>query len=153
MKRALYFLLPALLLLACDSSKIYQRYEDLPGNVWTRDKEITFTVDIQDVNPSYDVMLAVRHSSYYTWANLKLQLTCIYPSGETRTSDQEFLLRNADGSFRGEGAGDLWDIEFPWYEKVKFTEKGTYTFKVNNAMPRLETEDIMQIGLIVRKSS
>lgn len=152
MKKVLFFLLPALLLISCDSSKVYQKFEDMPNNTWSRDNVVTFTVDIQDIASNYDVDLAVRHTSYYPWANLKVNLTSVYPSGEERTRDYEFFVRNTDSSFKGEGAGDIWDINFEWLSDISFPEKGTYTFKVQNIMPLVETADIMQIGLIVRKS-
>jgi gliding motility-associated lipoprotein GldH len=152
MKKFLIFVLPALLLISCDSGKVFQRFEDIPNNVWTKENTITFEVDIQDTAPAYDVELAVRHSIYYVWANIVVHLNVQYPSGEVRTKEVEFFVRNTDGSFKGEGAGDLFDINFPWMEDVTFPEKGKYIFTVQNAMPQVETEDVMQIGLIVRKA-
>lgn len=144
--------MPALFLLSCESSKVYQKFEDIPNNTWTRGNVVTFEVQIDDPAPAYDVELALRHTSYYTWANLMVNLTTVYPSGEERTRDYDFYVRNTDGSFKGEGAGDLWDINFEWLTDVTFPEKGTYVFKVQNIMPTLETQDVMQIGLIVKKS-
>lgn len=153
MMRKLWLPVLALLLLAgCDSSKVFQRYEDLPNNTWSRDQVITFEVPIDDPAPSYDVELAVRHTSYYTWANLMVNITTRYPSGEERTKDHDLFIRSTDGAFKGEGAGDLWDINFKVMDAVTFPEKGTYVFRVQNIMPTPETQDIMQIGLIVKKS-
>jgi gliding motility-associated lipoprotein GldH len=152
MKKIFLLCFISLLFLGCDSGKVYQRYEDLTGNRWARENVVSFEVNIEDAAPEYDVILAVRHSTYYLFADLMVNLTAIYPSGEERTKDYDFFVKEDDGSFKGEGAGDLWDIEFPMLEKVKFPEKGKYTFKVSNIMPIPETGDILQIGLIVRKS-
>ncbi len=152
MKKFLILSLTALLFISCESGKVFQRYEDIPNNIWARDKTITFEVDIQDTAPNYNVELALRHSVYYAFANLMVNLSVQYPSGETRTRDYDFYVRNTDGSFKGEGTGDLYDITFPWLEDVKFPDKGTYKFTVNNVMPMVQTEDVMQIGLIVKKA-
>lgn len=152
MKKFLIFVLPALMLISCDSGKVYQRYEDIPNNIWAKENTVGFEVEIEDATPAYNVDLAVRHSIYYVWANLMVNLTVKYPSGEIRTKDYDFFIRNTDGSFKGEGAGDLYDITFPWLEDVTFPEKGKYMFIVQNIMPQLETEDVMQIGLIVKKA-
>lgn len=152
MKKSLVFFLLASALIACDKGKVYQRYEDIDHLKWTREKVITFEVDIQDTNILYNVDLAIRHTSYYVWADIMVNLTTTYPSGEERTKDYDFFLRNTDGSFKAEGAGDLWDISFSLLSDVSFPEKGKYVFKIQNIMPQPEIDDIMQVGLIVKKA-
>jgi gliding motility-associated lipoprotein GldH len=146
----LLLLLPALA--GCDSSKVFQRFEDIPNNKWSREQPVTFEVNIEDASVNYNVDLAIRHTTYYLWADLMVNLTSTYPSGEERTKDFDFFLKESDGSFKGEGAGDLWDITFPMMENIKFPESGTYKFKVSNIMPIPETDDIMQVGLVVKKA-
>jgi gliding motility-associated lipoprotein GldH len=151
MKRIISLLLCSALFAGCNPGKIFERYEDIDNNKWSHDKVVTFSVNIEDTGTPYDVGLAIRHSSYYAYANIKVNVTVVFPSGEERTLNHDLLLRNTDGTFKAEGAGDLWDITFPVYSGINFTEKGTYTFKVLNIMPQAVTEDIMQIGLIVTK--
>lgn len=152
MKKMFLILVPFIVLISCDSSKVYQKFTDMPDNKWARENVVTFEVPIEDTTSAYDVEIAVRHTSYYTWANLMVNLTSVYPSGEERTKDYEIFLRSTDGSFKGEGAGDIWDLNYEAIKQVTFPEKGTYIFKVQNIMPTMETADIMQIGLIVKKS-
>ena len=152
MKKICLLFLTLLTLSACNSGKVFERYEDLAGAKWSRENIVTFEVNIEDAATPYNVDLAIRHTSYYVWADLMVNLTSVYPSGEERTKDYDFFLRNSDGSFKAEGAGDLWDITFPLLSEVTFPEKGKYIFKVQNIMPQPETEDIMQVGLIVKKS-
>jgi gliding motility-associated lipoprotein GldH len=141
-----------LLLASCNPNKVFERYENIDNNKWAKDKIVTFEVEINDISVPYDVELALRHSSYYVWADILVNLTTVYPDGEERMKDYDLFLRNKDGSFKAEGAGDLWDITFPLMEKASFNVKGKYIFKIQNIMPRLETDDIMQVGLIVKKS-
>jgi gliding motility-associated lipoprotein GldH len=152
MKKICLLFLALLTLSACNSGKVFERYEDLAGAKWSRENIVTFEVNIEDTATPYNIDLAIRHTSYYVWADLMVNLTSVYPSGEERTKDYDFFLRNSDGSFKAEGAGDLWDITFPLLAEVTFPEKGKYIFKVQNIMPQPETEDIMQVGLIVKKS-
>jgi gliding motility-associated lipoprotein GldH len=152
MKKICLLFLALLTLSACNSGKVFERYEDLAGAKWSRENIVTFEVNIEDVATPYNVDLAIRHTSYYVWADLMVNLTSVYPSGEERTKDYDFFLRNSDGSFKAEGAGDLWDITFPLLAEVTFPEKGRYVFKVQNIMPQTETDDIMQVGLIVKKA-
>jgi gliding motility-associated lipoprotein GldH len=152
MKKLILLAICPLFLIACKSNKIFEQYKDIDNNKWSRDNVISFNVNIEDISIPYDVSLAIRHSSYYVWADIMVNMTVIYPSEEERTKDHDLMLRNKDGSFKAEGAGDLWDITFPIFSSFKFTETGKYQFKVQNIMPQPVTEDIMQVGLIVKKS-
>ena len=152
MRRIFMLLTMVVGLTACDSGKVFQSYEDMPNNRWPRDRIVSFAVNIEDTTAKYDVELAIRHSTYYAYANLLVNVTSIYPTGEERTKDYDFLLKNTDGSFKAEGAGDLWDITLPLMEAVQFPKSGKYIFNINNIMPLPETADIMQVGLVVKKS-
>jgi hypothetical protein len=48
--------------------------------------------------------------------------------------------------------GDIYDLEVPIMKKVRFPITGDYKFDIQNIMSRPETANIMQIGLIVKKS-
>jgi len=69
-----------------------------------------------------------------------------------RTKDYNIFLRNTDGSFKGDGAGDLWDITYPVFTDITLPDAGIYKFEVQNVMPIMELPDIMDVGLIVRKA-
>lgn len=141
-----------LLLVSCSGNKVFQKYEKIEDNKWKRENTVRFDVTIKDSKPDYDIEVAIRHSSYYAFADLLFSVTIQSPSGEVRTKDLDEYLRNADGTFKGEGAGDLWDISFVVFPKMKFAEPGLYKISVQNIMPYTITEDIMEVGLIVKKS-
>jgi gliding motility-associated lipoprotein GldH len=139
-------------LLSCSKSKVYEKFIKLDNYKWKRDNLIRFDVDIKDIKTNYDVTLAIRHTTYYAFANIKVNVTLTFPSGETRAKYYNIFLRDTDGSFKGEGAGDLWDITYPVFNDITFSEAGTYKFEVQNVMPIVELPDIMDVGLVVRKA-
>lgn len=152
MKRLLVLLITPLLFVACNPGTVYKKYVDLENNKWEKDNKITFDVDIEETDIYYNVEFAFRHTSYYKWANVMVNLTSVYPSGEKRTRDYNFFVRDSDGSFKGEGAGDIWDNYFSLITKAKFPDKGKYSFTIENIMPVTATDDVMQLGIIVTKS-
>ena len=144
-----------LLLLAfnsCTHNKIFEKYVKLENNRWKRDKIIKFEVPVEDTLSLYDVTIAIRHSTYYAYTNIRVSMAITYPSGDMRAKEYNISIRNTDGSFKGDGAGDLWDITYPALQGASFPFKGTYVFEVQNVMPLMETPDILDVGLIVRKS-
>lgn len=140
------------LLTSCSKNKVFEKYIRIENYKWKRDKLVTFDVDIKDVKTNYDVTLALRHTTYYAFANIRVNVTITYPGGDIRTKDYNIFVRNTDGSFKGDGAGDLWDITYPVFTDITFSETGIYKFEVQNVMPLTELPDIMDVGLIVRKA-
>jgi len=153
MKKTIVLLvLLSTILTSCSKNKVFEKYIKIDNNKWKRDNIITFNVDIKDVKSNYDITLALRHSTYYSFANIKVNVTLTFPSGDVRTRDFNIFLRNQDGSFKGDGAGDLWDITCPVFNQITCPDPGTYKIEVQNIMPIMELPDIMEVGIIVRKS-
>ncbi|MBP8041534.1 MAG: gliding motility lipoprotein GldH [Bacteroidales bacterium] len=151
-KQKYIILLLLLGLMSCSHNKIYEKYIKIENRNWKRDQIIKFEVPVEDTVSLYNVTLAIRHTSYYTYANIRVNMMINYPTGDMRVKDYNILVRNTDGSFLGDGVGDLWDVTHPALEGVSFPFKGIYVFEVQNVMPLMATPDIMDVGLIVRKS-
>lgn len=153
MKRIVFLLiLLAVSALSCTKNKIFEKYVDIENNRWKNSEAISFDVDIKDANIPYDVIVCVRHSTYYAFANLNLIVSMTTPQGENRVKPLTIFVRSSDGKFLGDGAGDLWDISAPAYEKLTFNSPGIYKFDITNTMPMYELPNILDVGLIVKKS-
>lgn len=142
----------SLLLISCGNGKVFEKYNDINNNKWNREEPIDFSVNIEDASCNYDVLITVRHTVYYMYSDLLISATVLYPNGEIRIKDHTLNLRDSKGTFMGQGMGDIFDIEIPLMKNVKFPTPGSYLFKIQNIMPRPETANIMQIGLIVKKT-
>lgn len=153
MKKVLLSLIVIVFVLfqSCSKNKVYEKYIKIENHKWKRDNIITFDVEIKDTFSKYDIVLAIRHTTYYAFANIKVNVTMISPDKNLRTKDFNIFLRNNDGSFKGDGAGDLWDITYPVFTDISIEKPGTYVFEVQNIMPLFELPDIMDVGLVVRK--
>jgi gliding motility-associated lipoprotein GldH len=151
-KTVLMLAILSALLISCSKNKIFEKYIKIENHEWKRDNLIQFDVDIKDVKSNYDITLALRHTTYYAFANIKVNVTITFPGGEMRTKDYNIFVCDTDGSFKGDGAGDLWDITYPVFNDITFPDAGVYKFEVQNVMPIMELPDIMDVGLIVRKA-
>lgn len=152
MKKLLPLMGLVLLIVSCSRSKVFEKYTPIENYIWKRDHVIRFEVPVQDTANAYDVELAVRHTTYYPYANILVNVCTTDPEGNLRTRDFNIRIRNTDGSFIGEGAGDLWDISQTVLNQASFKIPGVYVFEVQNVMPYIEIPDIMDVGLIVRKT-
>ena len=52
-------------LIGCDSNRIYEKHEGIPEIVWAKDNIVTFKFDIEDVESSYKLAIAVRHTEFF----------------------------------------------------------------------------------------
>ncbi len=97
----------------CGKRKIYEEFEKFSNYSWNRFNYLNFEADIQDTSRYYDIFLAVRHITQYPYKKLDVNFTSYTPSGEERSMEYSFRIKNDEGKFLGEGMGDLWDIELP----------------------------------------
>jgi len=139
-------------LTSCNQGTMFSKYHKLKDYQWDKDNIIVFEVPAIDKEGEYDVILAVRHTPQYPYANLQLNMTMYSPSGEERTKDHDLYIRNNDGTFKGEGMGDLFDIEFTLLSNISFSGSGLYKFELHSLMPRYTTPAIMELGLIIKQS-
>lgn len=152
MKKLGLIALLAVIMVSCSSDTIFEKRESFPDLKWNRFKELTFNVPVTNVEDGYDIILTLRHITQYPFNNLSVEFLTVSPSGEERVSSHSIPLKNKDGKFIGDVAGDLWDVEFKLREYVVFSEKGTYKMTIGNTMTYLDTPGIMDVGLKVVKS-
>jgi len=118
---------------------------------WERADVKTFEVNISE-DGEYDLFFAMRHSYGYPFTSIKINILQITPEGKEFTKEAEFPISDKKGNYLGEVTGQLWDIESSFAEKM-FLKKGKYTFKVSHAMNSNPVILVIDVGLIIRKSS
>ena len=111
-----------------------------------------FEVAVKDVKSEYNIYLTLRHITQYPYDNLKINLTVYAPSGEERTTLHTFPIKDKEGKFLGDGAGDLWDVKLLVKGKYMFNQEGNYKFQIDNLMDYYDIVGLVDLGLIVEKT-
>jgi gliding motility-associated lipoprotein GldH len=150
-------LLPILLLIlfslpSCKPRTIYEKHQDIEGLRWNRFDVRTFEVEIKDISIKYDFFIALRHHTDVPFNYITVNFTIYTPDGETRIMDHKIMLRDRDGKLLGDGMGDLWDIEYPAWKGLKFTEPGICKVEISSTMSNADLPGILQVGLVVRQT-
>ncbi|HNW98338.1 MAG TPA: gliding motility lipoprotein GldH [Bacteroidales bacterium] len=140
-----------ILLCSCGKKKVFEKNIEMDNYEWTMDKKLTFDVPIDDTSSFYNVYIPVRHIDNYPYDGLLVNVTMDTPSGEERTKNYKLQLRDDNGNFKGDAGGDIWDIDVPIMEKIKFNSLGTFKFTIENNMPKTPTVCLMEVGLKVEK--
>ena len=154
-KLLLPIILLVILLASCSKSRIYEKHTDMENSIWKRidgNHVVKFTVNVKDTLSDFDISIAVRYMTGFPYTTLHVGFTLDTPEGEEKYSVNDLQMRGADGSYKGEGLGDIWDLTVPLIKNYRFVRAGVYKFEIENLMSKFETPGIMQIGLIIDKS-
>lgn len=137
---------------SCGPKVVYQQVTPLPGSGWDKEHHCSYQVDMNAENKDHDILLEIRHSGNYKYANLFLFLRSEFPDGNFRTDTIECLLAEPDGRWYGSGLGDLYSLTIPFRKNVQFRQEGTYIFQLQHGMREDNLVGITDIGITLTKT-
>jgi len=139
------------LLLSCKQRQVFEKYKKIPDYIWNLHYEVPFEFEIKDTSSIYNVYLNIRNASIYPYSNIWLFVDKQNPQGVQTRSRYEFVLANPDGSWKGDGLGDIFDNHLLLEQAIRFQMAGTYTYTFQHCMRMDNLPAIMDIGLEVEK--
>jgi gliding motility-associated lipoprotein GldH len=139
-------------LTGCDKSLVYEENFSVQGDAWKVSEPFTFTVEVSDTISPCNFYLNVRHSDAYPFSNLFVFLNTRFPNGKFARDTVELMLQNPEGKWTGSGLGDMYDNQIMFKRGLRFPLKGTYVFKLEQAMRTPELPMIKEMGLRIEKS-
>lgn len=143
--------LTVILLLSCSERQVYEKYIKIPDYIWNLHYEVPFEFEIKDTAAFYNVYLNIRNASIYPFSNIWIYLDKQTPKGRLTRSRYEFVLANPDGSWKGDGLGDIFDNHTLLEQRIRFPMAGTYTYTFQHCMRVDNLPAIMDIGLEIEK--
>lgn len=149
--RVFLVLFLSVLIVSCDSSEIYQNWQDIKIYQWKRDNVITNKVNIEDIDKNYKLSIGLRYLPSINEKEIKLVMGIVSPKGETVQKSYTVKLKNDEGEHLGEVMGQVADIKQVVEENYTFKEKGEYTFNIAQAMPNDPQGGIGEVGLLINK--
>ncbi|MDD2386058.1 MAG: gliding motility lipoprotein GldH [Bacteroidales bacterium] len=140
-----------LILMSCDRNKVYEDYIKIEDGIWAQENIAKFEFEINDTSDIYNVLINLRHASIYPYNNLWLFVKSSAPNGTINIDTVECLLVNKDNRWLGDGMGDIWDIQVPWKNNIRFSHQGIYRIEFEQAMRVKNLPGVMDVGLRVEK--
>ncbi|MEQ9403268.1 MAG: gliding motility lipoprotein GldH [Cyclobacteriaceae bacterium] len=144
----LLILLFAATIISCDSSRVYEDYENMEDAFWHMDSVKRFTFEIDDIEKSYNVMATFRNVSSYPFYNIYFQysLTDSLDSVVVQQLKEADLFNPKTGEPLGSGLGDMFDHTIPVLENYTFPNEGTYNIKFQQFMRLDSLPFILSVG-------
>ncbi|WP_170266432.1 gliding motility lipoprotein GldH [Phaeocystidibacter luteus] len=133
---------------SCDNGAIYDEFHHVSNASWHKDSVVTFEVVIDDTTAEYGIVLQLRHNTEYPYQNLWLSREILF-NGESMHADRiNYQLAQPDGKWLGDGFGALKTVEAPYNRnKLRFPQRGTYQFRIEQRMREEVLTGIEDIGL------
>jgi gliding motility-associated lipoprotein GldH len=132
---------------SCDSDVIYEENRSFENNTWSYDDVKEFSFDLDTLTP-IKMFLNLRTTVDYEYSNIYMYLHSNYPNGYTDIDTLEFFLAQPDGKWFGETSGTIVENQ-ALITQGYFTDAGTYSFKLEQAMRDNDLTEILDIGLRV----
>lgn len=135
---------------SCNENRVYEKHKDLSPNIeWKKDKVVSFEITIEDNTKPYNLSIAFRHAMGFQFKNLTLNVTEVSPSGVETVKAYSLEVVGDDKEYKGDGAGDIWDLEVEVEPGKMFKEKGVYKYTIEHTMPQDPLNFAMEIGMIL----
>ncbi len=159
MNKLLAFVLLSGLFISCESNTVFSETRAMDG-YWEATETVEFKLPQLDSLKNYNLFLNIRNNNEYKYNNLFLIVSMNFPHGKTITDTLEYRMANPDGSWMGQGIGDVKENKLWYKENVQFFEAGNYTVAITQAMRNngavegvTKLEGITDVGFSVEEAT
>jgi gliding motility-associated lipoprotein GldH len=148
----LFIISAGLIFYGCDPNVVFEKNVKLPENRWEQKNAIVLKAEITDTIQANNIYINVRNAGGYQFSNLFIFFTTQTPSGKAERDTVEITLADETGKWLGNGLGDIWDNRIPFKHNFHFSEIGTYTFTLEQAMRFDPLPQIMDVGIRIERA-
>ncbi|MCD4729327.1 MAG: gliding motility lipoprotein GldH [Bacteroidales bacterium] len=137
----------------CSNRKVFEEFKKFDKVSWHRFNYLEFEVPVEDTDSEFDIYISLRHLPEFPHKQLPVNFTIYSPSGEMRTADHMLELNDDEGNSLSKCLGDFCDVSILVREDFKFSETGTFKFRIENKWKKVDLPGIMEVGLLIKKSN
>lgn len=139
-----------ILLCACDSEMVYDKYTSFENGMWKWNDVAVFEVDVTDTLTLNNIYLQVRHSTDYPMSNLYMFVYLKGPGGQFRKDTVNLILATPEGQWTGKGSGSIRELRLLYKSQARFGQPGVYNFSIEQAMRKAELP-VTDVGVRIER--
>ncbi len=147
----LLFAISAITVSCGKEGPVYEKYLKMKNSTWDRFDQKYFEIPIDDVTESYDMTFVVRTTGKLAYDEIPFYLILTTPAGEERIREIKIPVRE-NGKMIGELKGNVYETRVVLWQDLSISVKGNCKVSVENLIPKIQTEGIDEIGIVVAKS-
>jgi gliding motility-associated lipoprotein GldH len=139
------------LLPACNKGPVFEKYLKMKDATWDRFSMKLFEIPVEDEGESYDIILSIRNTAGFQYDKLPVYVILTTPSGEERMREINIPIRE-NGKMLGEAKSGSFEIKTVLWKEINLADKGKCKISIENIIPKIQTEGIDEIGIVVTKA-
>lgn len=133
---------------SCGPKTIYNKKENVP-NPWPYSDKIVFNYEIIDTAQAYNLFLEMSHNIEFSFENIYLNVTTIFPDGDIITNPVSFQLSNSQSEWIGDCSGENCHINIEMSSKAYYKKPGKYQliFEQHSRKERIEGINSLEVTI------
>ncbi len=147
--RVILFFLLALLILSCDSDRLYEKNFDFTDRAWPSSNQPAFEFVVDDTAQAYNVYCNIRNSVEYPYSRVFINYSLQDSLGTSISKNMisAFLFEEKTGKPLGSsGLGDVYDHQVPVLKNYHFKKSGKYNLRFEQFMRTDTLTGILAVG-------
>ena len=147
-----------LILVSCDSKRVYDEYTSINEGKWKKNTPISYKFEVKDTLAKRNLFINIRNNNDYQYSNLFLITKMSFPDGYQIIDTLEYDMADKNGQFLGKGFSELKENKLFYKEQILFPIQGVYTLDIFQAMRKggevegiNELEGIVNVGFRIEK--
>jgi gliding motility-associated lipoprotein GldH len=144
------------LLAGCDSTRVFEKNENLPDRIWRVDDVKTFDFEITDTLSAYNLYYNVRNARNYPYSRIFVTYTLGDTLGnvaDTRLVYDQLFSQKTGKPLGQSGIGDAYFNSFPFLENFTFAAPGVYRVTLQQYNRMDELPEVLAVGLRVERAT
>jgi len=150
--RTLSLFIGLAIIIGCNEDVFYDRFIEIENGVWEIGQEQKFDVDIRDTTAVYGMALDIEHSKDYSYENIYLRITTVFPEREPRSETLNVQLAEKSGQWIGKCSSNKCLTKVYLLDRFRFPQPGVYGFIFEQYTRNEQLEGIHSIRLKINKN-
>jgi gliding motility-associated lipoprotein GldH len=138
-------------MLSCGPRVIFDQKVSISGP-WLYDNNIKFDFEVTDETKKYDLILILSHSDVFSYENLYINATTVFPDGTKTTNQVSLQLADENGKWLGDCSGNNCTIPLEMSSAAYFKALGKYSISLDQFSRKDSLDGISAIELKVVES-
>ena len=147
------FFVALLLLVSCDTPKVYDEYQAIYSDGWLATESVDFEIEMEAVEGSvFNYLIGLRNNNDYLYSNIFFFVDVENPAGAHQQDTLQYLLAQPNGKWIGAGVGAIKHNLFK-FKQDQSMEAGIYKIKLSHGMRDEVLVGIEDIGFRIERSN
>jgi hypothetical protein len=123
----------------------------LTNSTWDRFDIKQIEIPVNEVSKSYDITIIVRCNEQFKSDKIPFYMILTSPKGEESIREISLPVRE-NGKLITEPKESKAESRLMLWKTFSMADKGNYKITIENLIPKIQTEGIVEIGILVTKA-